>query len=261
MLLKNLMDLFFGIDSPAMMMFAMAIGMFAGLIKGIVGFALPMVTISGLGMITSAEVALAGMILPTLATNGWQALRQGPYAAWQSICRFRQFLSIGFVALMLSAQLVPIIPDDTLFLVIGASVTFFVLLQIAGLQLRLPARSRRKSETVFGVAAGVLSGISGIWGPPTVAMLTALNTEKSEQMRVQGVVYGLGSVALVGAHFASGVLRAETAPLSMALILPSVLGMAIGFQIQDRIDQTTFRKATLAVLLLGGLNLIRRSLM
>ena len=92
-------------------------------------------------------------------------------------------------------------------------------------------------------------------------MLTALDTQKRDQIRIQGVIYGLGSLTLVAGHLTSGVLRAETLPLSMALIPTALLGMAIGFAIQDRIDQTAFRRATLVVLLIGGLNLIRRGMM
>ena len=38
-------------------------------------------------------------------------------------------------------------------------------------------------------------------------------------------------------------------------------GMAVGFAVQDRIDQAAFRKATLVVLLVAGGNLVRRGLM
>jgi uncharacterized membrane protein YfcA len=89
-------------------------------------------------------------------------------------------------------------------------------------------------------------------------MLIARNTEKTEQIRVQGVIYGLGSVLLLVSHLGSGVLRAETLPLSLALVPPALLGVLIGFRLQDRLDQDMFRKITLWVLLLAGLNLIRR---
>ena len=94
-----------------------------------------------------------------------------------------------------------------------------------------------------------------------MAYLTALGTEKKEQMRIQGVIYGLGAVVLFFAHLGSGVMRAETLPFSLLMILPALLGMWIGGKLQDRIDQATFRKATLFVLLIAGLNLVRRALM
>ena len=110
------------------------------------------------------------------------------------------------------------------------------------------------------MVAGFLGGISGIWGPPTVMYLTALGTQKHEQMRAQGVIYGLGAVSLVGAHIGSGVLNAATWPLSAAMIVPALIGMFCGRQVMDRIDQVVFRRATLFVLLVAGLNLMRRAL-
>lgn len=253
--------MFFDVASPGILIFAFAISFCAGVIKGVVGFALPTVLISGLGSVMSAEVALAGMILPTLVTNGWQALRQGIRAALETVRKFKAFLAAGFVVMMFSAQLVPLVPGPLLLLGIGLLVTLFVALQTLGIQPRLPGHPGLKLQAAIGGVTGFMGGVSGVWGPPTVAMLTALNTEKKDQIRIQGVIYGLGSMTLVAGHLASGVLRAETLPLSLVLIPTAVLGMAIGFSIQDRIDQAAFRKATLAVLLIGGLNLIRRGLM
>ena len=254
------MELFFGIESLGVLIFAFCISLLAGMIKGVVGFALPTVMISGLGSVTTADVAIAGMILPTLFTNGWQAVRHGVQAALASIAKFKVFLIVGFVVMMCSTQLVPVLPGDTLLLVLGGLVTVFVGLQILGIQPRVRGHPGPRLQSAFGGAAGLMGGVSGIWGPPTVAMLTALEIEKKEHVRIQGVIYCLGALALVVGHLGSGVLRAETLPLSLALAPTALLGMAIGFQIQDRIAQETFRKAIMAVLLIGGLNLIRRGM-
>ena len=57
--------------------FSFAVAFLAGLVKGLVGFAMPMVLISGLGSVVAPDLALAWLIMPTLVTNAWQALRQG----------------------------------------------------------------------------------------------------------------------------------------------------------------------------------------
>ena len=88
--------------------------------------------------------------------------------------------------------------------------------------------------------------------------LTALDLPKQDHVRAQGVIYALGGLALFGAHIQSGVMRAETLPLSLAMVVPAFVGMLIGQRINDRIDQTAFRRATLLVLLLAGLNFLRR---
>lgn len=247
--------------TPALLALAIAITFLAGWVKGMVGFAMPMIMISLMSSVMDPELALAGLILPTLVTNGMQALRQGTGAALASVWRFRLFLAVGLVALLLSAQLVRVLPQSALLLFIGVPVAFFAALQLAGWSLRLPATGRGPIEAALGAIAGFMGGFSGVWGPPTVLYLAALNTPKVESMRIQGVIYGAGAVVLAGAHLLSGVLRPETLPFSVAMILPALLGMVLGTRVHDRIDQQAFRKATLAVLLLTSLNLIRRALM
>ncbi len=244
--------------APAGFVLAFVVALVAGTIKGLVGFAMPMIMVSGLSSIMAPDLALAGLILPTLVTNGFQALKQGPGAAWESIKRFRAFLLVGGLFLMMSAQMVRVLPAQVMLLIIGAPITLFAVTQLLGKHLVLHEASRRV-EIGIGAFAGFIGGFSGIWGPPTVAYLTALGTEKKEQMRIQGVIYGLGAVVLFFAHIGSGVMRSETLPFSVLMIVPALMGMWIGGRLQDRIDQKTFRRATLFVLLIAGLNLLRRA--
>lgn len=245
---------------PQMFVVALLVGLGAGIIKGMVGFAMPMIMISVLGTLISPELALAGLILPTFVTNGMQALRQGRKAAWESMKRFRVFLLAGLVMLLISAQFVRILPTHIMLLAIGLPVAVFMGMQLAGHPFRVHSVSHRV-EAMVGGLAGLIGGISGIWGPPTVAYLTALHTEKKEQMRIQGVIYGLGALALFGAHLSSGVLNAKTLPFSVLMIVPTVIGMWIGGKLHDSIDQKTFRKATQVILFVAALNLIRKALM
>ena len=240
-------------------MLAVTVALVAGLVKGMVGFAMPMIMISGMSSFLSPELALAGLILPTFVTNALQAMRQGPRAAWESLKRFRLFLGVGLVFLLLSSQLVTVLSSKLLLALIGGPVTLFCLMQLLGWKPRLRNGPSARVEAALGAVAGFLGGVSGVWGPPFVAYLTAINTEKREQMRVQGVAYGLGAVSLTGAHMVSGVFNAQTAWFSAALLVPAVIAMWLGGKIHNRIDQVLFRKLTLLVLLIAGLNLLRRA--
>ena len=86
----------------------------------------------------------------------------------------------------------------------------------------------------------------------------AIDTPKAKQMVVQGLIYGAGSYALFIAHLRSGILNDYTWVFS-AILLPMVLiGMWAGFKIQDRLDQAKFRRLTLIVIAIAGLNLLRK---
>ena len=242
-------------------LFAAFVAALAGLVKGVVGFAMPMIMISGLATLIAPDLALAMLILPTLATNLWQAGREGFGAAFRAARSHWRYLAIVLVMIGLSAQLVYVLPEALMFLVLGVPVTLFAVLQLLGWRLHFPPSARRRVEVVVAVFAGFIGGLAGVWGPPTVAYLTALETEKREQVRVQGVIYGTGAVMLMLSHIQSGVLTAGTAQASALLLVPAVLGMAVGFRVQDRLDQALFRRITLIVLAVAGLNLIRRGIM
>jgi uncharacterized membrane protein YfcA len=117
----------------------------------------------------------------------------------------------------------------------------------------------KKVETIAAMIGGILGGLSGTWGPPTVIYLTAMNVAKSDSFRIQGVVYGLGSLALVFAHMASGILTMQTASFSAVLVIPAMIGFWIGGRLSDKVDQAGFKRLTLIVLIIAALNLIRRA--
>jgi uncharacterized membrane protein YfcA len=230
----------------------------AGLVKGVVGFALPMVMISILGSVVSPELALAGLILPTLVTNGQQALRQGVSAAWSSVVTFRVFMLTALFFLLISAQLIRVIPNALVLGAIGGMVIFFSLLQLSG--RRIPIKKESKvSHAAIGALTGFVGGLSAVWGPPTVAFLTVMDVEKKEHIRTQGVIYGVGALALTFSHLSTGILNQNTLIYSAIMVPAAIFGMRLGRTIQDRIDQSIFMKATLFVLMVAGVNLIRRA--
>ena len=237
------------------------VALLAGFVKGAVGFAMPMIMISGSSLFLPLEVALATLILPTLLTNGMQAMRQGWSAARNTIRKYRMFLTIGLLFLIIGAQVVQLLPQRILFLVIGAPVTVFAILSLSGHRWHIAQAKRARAEAGVAVIAGFLGGMSGVWGPPTVAYLTAIDAPKQEQIRAQGVIYGLGAVALLAAHIQTGIISSATLPLSFMAMGPALVGLLAGFALQDRVDQKTFRKLTLLVLTIAGLNLIRRGLL
>jgi uncharacterized membrane protein YfcA len=233
-----------------------------GFVKGAVGFAMPMVALSGLGLFLTAQDAIALMVLPSAISNLWQMFRQGRAAARETFARFWKLNLAMAVMLALSAQLVPRIDSDTLFVIVGVTVSAAALVQLVGLgpAAREDAPRRGLLETAIGLFAGAIGGVTGVWGPPVLFYLIALGTEKRTQVRMLGINFGIGWAVLTLAHLKSGVLNAATIPVSAAMLLPVLAGMALGMGLQDRMDAARFRRITLVVLCAAGLNLLRRGL-
>lgn len=246
--------------SPAEFWAVAAVTLAAGFVKGAVGFAMPTIMMSAFASFLPPLTALAILILPTLATNLLQAFRDGLAPALATTRRYR--LHIGMLApfLLLSAAFVRGIPEAAMYLALGLPITAFALWQLSGRPVRMQLHHRRRAEAVSGIIGGLYGGISGIWGPPLIVYLLSVDTPKAEQMRVQGVVFLIGAVLLLGAHLTSGVLDRTTLPLTALMVLPALAGMGLGYAVHDRLDAARFRRWTQVLLVLTGLNLIRRAL-
>src|SRR5690606_14486521 len=136
--------------------------------------------------------------LPTRRSS--DLCRQGWRAAWESTVAYRRHIAMVVVFLVLSAQSVTAIPQSAMYLLLGAPILAFALWQLAGRSLAIRIEHRSRVETVLGIIGGLYGGISGIWGPPLIVYLLSIKAGKAETVRVQGVVFLIGAVALAGAH-------------------------------------------------------------
>lgn len=244
----------------AHMIWAVAIFFAAGVVKGAIGFAMPLIIISTVSLFIDPLLVVAALIFPILVSNLSQMLRQGGGAAVAALRDHWLFAVVLCITIFVTAQVILAVPTDMIFLVLGCAISLISLIQLSGWHPRVPNTMRNFAAVLAGAFAGVMGGFSGTWGPPTVLYLLALDTPKAKQVTVQGVLFALGGWPLFVGHLKSGVLNAQTAPISALMVIPVFAGMWVGFRIQDRIAQSTFRRATLVVLTLAGANLIREGL-
>lgn len=246
--------------SLATFLAAVAVTLTASFVKGAVGFAMPMIMISGLASFMPPERALATLIIPTLLANLWQGLRGGWPQVLSVLREFRLYLAVVLVVIAAAAQMVTSLPPGVMYLVLGVPIIAFSALQLLGWAPRVPRHRRWLADIAIGGLAGLSGGLAGVWGPPTVLYLTAIDAAKARAIAMQGVVYGAGAVVLLLSHLRSGLLNGDTIPLSLAMVPPMVAGLWVGQAVQDRLDQRLFRRAMLVVLVIVALNLIRRGL-
>lgn len=239
---------------------ALAVALFAGFIKGAVGFAMPLILVSAFALFLPQDMALAGLILPTLVTNLSQAFRQGVAPAVETARTYRRFLVATVICIAISAPFADAIPRALYLLMLGIPISVFAALQLAGRSLAIRLQHRNRAEWLLGVIGGLYGGVSGIWGPPLLVFLLSTGADKRQMIRAQGVVFLIGAVALLAAHLGTGLADAASLGFSAALTVPALAGLYAGYWVQDRLDQDRFRRWTQALLVLTGLNMVRLAL-
>jgi len=240
------------------LLFSVAVMVGAGVVKGAIGFALPLLFLTGLSLVLPIQTVVALIAIPALVTNLLQAQYTGLSAALRSLREFRLLYAVLFFTTLLSTQLVGILPAQTLILILGLGAFALTLLQVFGWPRRIPARARPLVELAYGLVAGFFGGLSGLWGSALLTYFLALRLEKEKFVTTTGVAWLVASVPYLLGHVQHGVLTAPLAAWSAAALLPTLGGVWIGRRIQTRLDPILFRRAVLFVLVLATLNLIRR---
>ena len=175
--------------TPTTLALALGIAFFAGLVKGVVGFAVPLILVSGLSSFLDPKLAIAGLFVPVLVTNLLQMLRTGWQDARAAVAEHWRYILMVCLAIAIVAQGAARIPTQMFYVVLGVPVVILSLIQLFGVHLTIPEHRRRAAEWIVGGISGVLGGLVGTWGVTTVLYLLAIETPKAKQMIVQGVIY------------------------------------------------------------------------
>ena len=248
----------FGLEWPliAVLTAALFVG---GIVKGVVALGLPMVVIAILLNFLPPLTVLGILVMPIMVTNLWQSGRLGNMAEpWK---RFWPMIVTGLVFLFIGAELIVAMDSAILFAVLGACVAAFSGISLAHPNMPpLRPGMEKWAGPLTGAMGGLMGGISSIWGPPMTMYFVMLKLPKDTFMQTVGLAWFAFSLPLVVAYWRNGIFSGDVIYLSAYACIPGMIGIRIGEAIRDRIDQYTFRKVMLVMLLLIGLNLIRRAL-
>jgi len=246
-----------GLDETQFIALTLALTV-GGIVKGVTGIGLPIVSIAILVNFMEPKIVLATIVIPIVITNLWQAVRMG--RLFEPLARFWPMAAAFLICLVVTAHFVAGMDTQVLFGVLGISVSIFAMSN-----LFRPHGKPLKTETekwagpLSGALGGILGGVSTIWGPPMMMYFILLRLPKDTFVRVVGMIWTLGAIPLALSYWANGLLNDETAPLSVYACVPGMAGILIGEVIRKKIDQDTFRKVMLVALFIIGLNLIRRA--
>ncbi len=235
--------------------------LFGGFIKGVTGFGFPMILISGLGLILTPELAVSYLIFPLLTVNVLQMVQFDFDRIMKAFVRYFRITITLCACLYVTSPLVLTLSKSILFIVLGLPITVIALLQLWGWKLVLPENYQKPGEYITGVIAGLGGGFAGVWAPLVVTYLLSLGISKKENILAQGVIYTAGAIILIIAHLNTEVLNYQTIPMSLVLIVPSILGLILGIKVQNKLNTDKFRQFVQVILVVAGANLIIRGLL
>ncbi len=229
-----------------------------GVSKGFIGLGLPLVAVPVLTLVVDVPTAIALMIGPILVSNVWQAVQGGQWR--KQLARFWPLLATQPIGTFAGVAVLALADPRLVAGLLGLMVVGFSLIVQFQPQWRISARAERLATPLMGIVSGVFGGLSSFLGTPVAMYLFALRLDKQPFIGAIGLTFGFGTLVLLIVMSLFGLFTVAHSVATILAILPMVAGMWLGRKLQHRVSERHFRIALLSVLIVIGLNLIRRAL-
>jgi len=229
----------------------------AGTVKGVVGIGLPITSVGILSQIIDPRVAVLLAIFPIVISNLWQVYRSG--YVLPAIKRYGVFAATLAISLFITTFFATSVSAEVLVFALGLMIVLFAVINLSFTPPALPARYDRVGQIIGGIASGISGGLTAIWAPPMVIYFLARRLDKEEFIRASAILFLCGSIPLLFGYVNNGLITAETAQISGIMVVPTLIGFALGEQIRKKLDASKFRTAVLIMFLVMGLNLLREA--
>jgi uncharacterized membrane protein YfcA len=234
---------------------------FGGLIKGVAGFGYGVASTAILATVLSPTTAVVVMILPALAANASLMGELDGEGLRSCITRFWPYLGAALVGTLLGMAVLDAIPRGPLALALGTLTLGYVLLKQP--YVALPGADRAAAvclrpgggvKASLGFVSGVVFGASNV-GVQVVAYLDTLDLDRSTFVGVLAMVLvGISMVRVVTA-FALGLYGGSALPLSVAAVVPGLVGVRLGTSVRRFVPERAQTRGTLALLAVIGARL------
>jgi uncharacterized membrane protein YfcA len=226
---------------------ALFAALLAGIITGLTGFGLAMISTPILLFVYEPRTVIVLTVILSIFISVAVV-----WDSWHD-ARWRLALALLVPALfgvVVGTVVLGAIDPVYIRLAIGAIVVFSALLLVK--DFKLPGANTRWGTIVAGSASGALTTSTGLAAPPIVLLMAARGLPKHE-FRGTSVLYFLPlSVAGLVVLAVRGLIEAPEVPLGLALVPAAIVGKAIGTRLLEHVPEKAFRTITLGLVILTG---------
>ncbi len=230
----------------------------AGAVKGVIGLGLPTVSLALLTVAIGLPQAMALLLVPSFATNVWQALVGGNGVA--ILRRLWPFLLTATITVWVGTMALTRVDLSWLSALLGGLLITYSTVNLAGYRFEIATKREVWIGPLVGSVNGILTGMTGSFVIPGVMFLQAIGLPRDTLIQAMGMLFTASTLALAIALQGNRLLTVELGSLSTAALLPAIIGMIIGQRIRQRLPEQLFRRVFFVSLLLLGAYIIANAL-
>ena len=223
----------------------------SGSVKGIFGIGFPVVAMAILPLFVTPITAITVIALPIVVTNIQQLFSE---KEWKIIIFKYRYMAISMMlASFLSSQILTQISVDLITAVIGFALALFAIYSL--FNFTLPITARPLWQIFAGASSGLLSGMTGIQST-AIIYFASLSISRNEFVGAVGYIFLVGGLGLSIGLINNNLLNSNSAIISVAAILFSVIGFKLGSLLRPYISSILFKKMLFVTMLLIGIKQI-----
>ncbi len=222
----------------------------AGTVKGVIGLGMPTISLALLTVATDLPTAIALMLVPSFATNIWQALAGGRVLVL--VRRLWPFLVMATAMIWVGASWFTSVHLSHLSALLGLLLIAYSGISLAGYKMVLSPQQERWVGPVVGAVNGVLTGLTGSFVVPGVMFLQSIGFSRDQLVQSMGILFTLSTIALGITLHGNSLLSEELGIASSLGLVPAAIGMIFGQYIRKQMAEAVFRKIFFYALLALG---------
>lgn len=242
---------------PVALLAIAATFLLAGTVKGVIGLGLPTVSLALLSVAFGLPQAMALLLVPSLATNLWQAFVGGH--AMAIVKRLWPFLAMATATVWIGIGALSRVDLSLLTGLLGLLLVTYAAVSLGGVRLTVSGRREAWVGPLLGGANGILTGMTGSFVVPGVMFLQAIGLPRDQLIQAMGMLFSVSTLALGVALGGTGFLSVELGATSAVALLPALAGMALGQRLRARLSEARFRRVFFVALLLLGLYIVAKA--
>lgn len=228
----------------------------AGGVKGTIGLGLPAISLGILVATFDLKTAMAIIVAPAFVTNAWQAVVGGNIIV--ILKRLWPFLFFAIATIWIGAIALTTINTLYLSTLLGGLLLSYSSLHLIGLQFSIQLRHEKIIGSLLGAANGIFTGMTGSLSMPGVLYLQSIGLSRDIQVQAMGILFLLSTIGLTITLKSHDLLSSDLTTISVLAVIPSLIGMAIGKNIRQRLLEQKFKRViSIAIFLLGAFIILK----
>ena len=240
-----------------LLLLTVALG-FAGMVKGVTGFGLPLFATPILAGVFGARQAVVIISIPALASNTLLL-----YENRRALAVARGLWGVatpGGIGVVVGLWFLVRLDQNLLALFIAATVFFFLARGDRLLGADPKGFRMRLMGPLIGGFSGLLSGGTSISGPMLAVYLHAKRLTAREFVASVAVIFQIFSIVQVIGLWRLGLYDRAIVTTGLLSLIPSLLAFVVGMRVRDRLNNAMFRAVISALLALSAVNLVVQGL-